>query len=49
MADTPDTNAEGGSPPLSEAECASVKITPEEFLFFNRQLASLCRLDVPIA
>ncbi|GEM_PF-2296761 len=49
MADDPNPNADAGSPPLTEAECASVKITPEEFLFFNRQLASMCRLDVPIA
>lgn len=49
MADDPKAHADAGSPPLTETECALVKITPEEFLFFNRQLASLCRLDVPIA
>ncbi len=49
MADDPIADAHAGTPPLTETECALVKITPEEFLFFNRQLASLCRLDVPIA
>lgn len=34
---------------LSDEARAGLRILPEEFVFFNRQLASMCRLSIPIA
>lgn len=35
--------------PLTDEVRAQIKLTPDEFVFFNRQLASMCRLDIPLA
>lgn len=35
--------------PLSPEARAALNLTPDEFVFFNRQLASMCRLDIPLA
>lgn len=35
--------------PLSPEARGALKLTPDEFVFFNRQLASMCRLDIPLA
>lgn len=35
--------------PLTDDVKAQLKLSPDEFVFFNRQLASMCRLDIPLA
>ncbi len=35
--------------PMTDEMRAQLKLSPDEFVFFNRQLASMCRLDIPLA
>lgn len=35
--------------PMTDEMKSRLKLSPDEFVFFNRQLASMCRLDIPLA